>query len=90
MVLSSKGSATGSALLTGLPATVRNNNGSYASPSLRYGGGGITLTGYPQAFVNINTTTIVLEQLIAGAATSLTDAAFTNTTSIVISAEFEV
>lgn len=84
ITLTSKGSSTGAARITGLPATVRNNADSYGALSLRLAV--ITYTGTPQAYFDINTTTAVLEQMTeAGTRTSLADTNFANTSSVLFS-----
>lgn len=89
ITLSSKGSSTGAARITGLHGTVRNDADSYAAPALRLSV--VTYTGTPQAFFDINTTTAVLEQMTeAGTRTSLADTNFSNTSSILFGGIYRV
>ena len=87
--LTSKGSSTGNALITGLPFTIANNNAYYSSPSLRFNN--ITFTNQFQGFANINSTTIILGEITTlGAETDLTDADFANNSSIIFSLTYFV
>ena len=81
IALTAKGSSTGSAKITGLPFTVRNDNDSYSPPSFYIVN--ITFTGQMQGFVDINATTITLAQCTeAGVASTLTDTNFANNSTI--------
>lgn len=80
-VLTNKGSSTGSAVITGLPVAVRNNNDSLAAVALE--AANLTFTGQLQGKTVVNTTTIALSQTTeAGTFSALTDANFSNTTQI--------
>jgi len=84
LTLSSKGSSTGNASVTGLPFTIPNNTGNYSAPSLWF----VNLSFANQLVTNgsINTTTISLQECTeAGVGSSITNAEFTNTTEIIIS-----
>lgn len=84
ILLSSKGSSTGSAKITGLPFTISNNNDAYSPVNLYLVN--ITFTGQFQGFGVINSTTIQLAQCTeAGVASDLTDANFANTSQIFFS-----
>ena len=81
--LSNKGSATGSARITGLPFTSVNNAAAYAAPAMFFSN--MTYSGQVNGYVNIADTTIdLLQTSILGAASALTDANFTNNTSFII------
>jgi hypothetical protein len=83
IVLSSKGSATGSARLTGLPFTVFNNLKNFSAISLWYSG--VSFVGQFQGYGEVNTTRVPLEQINeSGTASSLADTNFANTSSIII------
>jgi hypothetical protein len=87
--LSSKGSSTGAATITGLPFTVANSTANYSAPSLRFNN--ITFTNQFQGFANINTTTIILGEItILGAETELSNADFANNSTIMVSLTYFV
>jgi hypothetical protein len=87
--LTSKGSSTGDAKVTGLPFTIANNDANYASPALRING--ITFTNQFQGIAAINTTTLNLEEItILGVVTALTDADFANNSNIIVSLTYFV
>jgi hypothetical protein len=89
LALSSKGSSTGDARITGLPFTIPNSVGNYAAPSLMYFN--ISFANQFQAYGAINSSTIALYEITeAGAATSLTDADFVNNSEIIISFTYQV
>lgn len=89
IVLSSKGSSTGAAKLTGLPFTVRNDNDSNAVAALYFSS--VTFTGQFQGIADLNATTVALNQISeAGSASNLTDANFGNTSSVRISITYKV
>jgi hypothetical protein len=76
--LSNKGSATGTAKITGLPFTVANNNGASSYGGLRYFDGGFFNTS---AVTDLNATTL---------GTLLTDLNFINTSQIIVSCTYFV
>jgi hypothetical protein len=80
--LTSKGSSVGDATITGLPATVKNDNGAYSGVSI---GALLNITFADQVFgiALKNTTTIALSETSnAGAYSTLTDADFANNSQI--------
>ena len=84
LILTNKGSSTGSATITGLPYVIANTQGNYSVPALRFEH--ITFANQFQAFGNINATTISLEEVTAlGTITSITNADFANNSQIIIS-----
>ena len=84
ILLTSKGSSTGSATITGLPFSIANNNANYSVLSLRIDK--ITFANQFQAYGDIGTTSISLEEItILGVRTALTDADFANDSSIIVS-----
>ena len=84
LTLTSKGSSTGSAKITGLPFTIANNDANYSAPSLRYEN--ITFANQFQGFGAKNTTTIELNEItILGVVTNITDADFANNSNIMVS-----
>jgi hypothetical protein len=88
--LSSKGSSTGSAFITGLPFTVANNLGAYAAASLSYITA-ITFANQISAYGDIGTTTLALtETLAAGTRTAITDADFANNSEVMVSFTYTV
>jgi hypothetical protein len=82
--LSSKGSSTGTAFLTGLPFTISNSNSAYSIASLRFAN--VTFANQFQAEGVINGTTIELTEITeAGAVTALDNANFANNSNVIIS-----
>jgi hypothetical protein len=82
--LTDKGSSTGSAVLTGLPFTIGNNNANFSAASLRLNN--ITFANLFQGVGNTNTTTIVLQEITeAGVLDDITNADFANNSSIMVS-----
>jgi len=76
--LTSKGSATGTMLVNGLPYTINSgwggNNGGPAFVE------NVTFTGYPLVFYNLGATTMgILDIVSGGASVAITDAECTNT-----------
>jgi hypothetical protein len=84
VILTNKGSSTGSARITGLPFAIVNNTGAYSPVALRFNV--LTYTGSVMGYGTIGATTIEFTQVTeAGVSSALTDANFANTTSIMIS-----
>jgi hypothetical protein len=82
--LSSKGSSTGTARVTGLPFTIGNSGANLSAPSLNVYA--ITFGNQIQGLGDTNQTTIVLEQVSAlGTVATITDADFSNSSYIVLS-----
>jgi hypothetical protein len=82
--LSSKGSATGSATISGLPFTVVN--GAFKAESgIVSIGSGFTAVGTLYGSADANATTISLNLQNGGNSTNLTDVAFSNTTYFALS-----
>jgi hypothetical protein len=87
-LLTSKGSSTGQAVLTGLPFAMGSGWGDCGTASLSYMSG-LTFAGIPQACVYPATTTLYLLQSASGGAGSyLTNADFTNTTAIMLTVTY--
>ena len=83
LTLSSKGSSTGSAAITGLPFTVPNADANYSAASLKFNN--LTFANQYQGFARINTTTIDLEEITElGAVSSIANTDFANNTVIVV------
>lgn len=87
ITLTSKGSANGSAKISGLPVTVKNSSGADAPLNLFIAS--MSLTGSPQANLNTNASDFFIYEQINGANTVLTDSQFTNTTTIRFSGHAE-
>lgn len=83
IVLSAKGSSTGSAVITGLPFTAAGQSGITVS---NYSG----TTGITSMFGDTSTTTIALLAFAATAAANLTEGNFNNNTAIIMSGCFSV
>ena len=82
--LTSKGSATGNAVITGLPFTIPNSTENYSAASLWLNV--ITFADFPMAFGAANTTTINLQEVTnAGVNSNLTNADFANNSEITLS-----
>ena len=87
--LTSKGSSTGSARITGLPFTIANGNTFYSTAGLQLGN--VTFTNQYSAIGAVFTTTIELyEATILGVITNLTDADFANNSDAVVSLTYFV
>jgi len=86
IVLTSKGSSNGNLLITGLPFTVGN---AYNPVSIR--SSLITFADFIMGYCDQGTTTIVFEETTnAGTVTRITDADFSNTSSIMVSFSYKV
>jgi hypothetical protein len=84
ILLSNKGTSTGSASITGLPFGIPNALSNYSAPSLFLDK--ITFANQYAGVGSINTTTIgLLECTEAGGVSSLNDANFANTSEIILS-----
>ena len=89
LILTSKGSSTGAASVTGLPFSIGNNYDSYSAASLRFNG--ISYVGAFQAFGTLGSTSIGFEQISTlGAVSSLTDVNFTNVSSFIFTFTYTV
>jgi hypothetical protein len=77
--LTNKGSASGSANLTGLPFTILNASGSRATGMTTYFDAGSSITAFPSLLGAVNTTEC---EMFNSASTKLTNSNFTNTTAI--------
>jgi hypothetical protein len=83
LALTSKGSSTGRAKITGLPFTIPNNVANYGAASLWFNA--ITFANQLLANGVINETTIELEEITeAGVRTGITEADFANNTSMIV------
>jgi hypothetical protein len=84
VALTSKGSSTGSARITGLPFTIANSSGYYSAAAMRLQS--INFVGQFQAYGSINSTTVLLQQTTTlGINTDITDTEFSNSSQIMIS-----
>jgi hypothetical protein len=89
MSLSSKGSSTGTAQITGLPFAIGSGASNYAAASLRFDS--ITFANQFQAYGGVTTTNIELEEITeAGVTSTLTNADFANGSSIMVSLTYFV
>ena len=87
--LTAKGSSTGQVRVTGLPFTIGNSSNNYGSAGLRINQ--ISSTGIIQGYPELNTTSLLFEQVsTAGTMTTLTDANFGATSSLMISVQYHV
>ena len=87
--LTSKGSSTGNAAITGLPFTIPNLNQSFSAASLWFAA--IQFTNQFQGYGLPNTTTIDLREItILGIESSLTNAEFANDSRIIFSLTYSV
>jgi hypothetical protein len=87
--LTSKGSSTGSATITGLPFAIANNNANYSSASLRFSA--ITFANQFQGRGNIAATTIALQEItILGVVSNLNDADFANNSTLMVNLTYFV
>jgi hypothetical protein len=89
VILTSKGSSTGTARITGLPFTIANDGSNYVSASLYFEN--ITFANQFQGYGGINTTAIVLSELTeAGVLTVLTNANFADNSGLMVSLTYFV
>lgn len=87
IILSSKGSATGPALITGLPFT--NLNALDAYPAVALSLRNVTFANQYQAYIIANSTTIGLYEITeAGSVSDITDADFGNSSEVQFSASY--
>ena len=86
IVLTSTGSSTGSFLISGLPFA--DSSGFATAIAVRLGGALGTIN-VCQGYVNTNASTITLESLSAGTATTLADTSFGNTAQINLSGTYQ-
>jgi hypothetical protein len=81
--LTSKGSSTGNAKITGLPFTIAGGTSNYGTPSLRFEN--VTFTNQFQGYGGVTTTNIELEEItLLGVASTLTNADFANNSTVMI------
>ena len=79
--LSSKGSSTGDARITGLPFTINNSDAAAATAGVRFNL--VTFANQFQAWGQSNTTTVFLEEItISGVVSNITDADFANNSQV--------
>jgi hypothetical protein len=89
IILSSKGSSTGVAEITGLPFTLANTSGNYSTANVRLEN--VTFANQFQAYGKIATTVIALNETTeAGVNGSLTDADFANNSTVMVSLTYFV
>jgi hypothetical protein len=84
IVLTSKGSSTGGANITGLPFTIANNNPNYSAATFRFAN--ITFANQFIGYGEINSTAIDLNEVTElGGLSAITDADFANNSTIMVS-----
>ena len=89
LVLSSKGSSTGIAKITGLPFTVGNSDSNYSPATLWMAA--VQFTNQFQGYGETNTTRIELwESTVLGTSTNLVDTDFSNNSNIMVSLTYFV
>jgi hypothetical protein len=89
LILTSKGSSTGSARITGLPFTIANTNGNYSPASLYFSN--VSFTNQFQGYGVINSTIVALEETtILGIGSAITNADFADDSNIMISLTYFV
>jgi hypothetical protein len=89
MSLSSKGSSTGAAAITGLPFTIQNSIPAYGVPSVRFSS--VTFANQFFAESIINTTTIAFSEITSlGTTSSLTNADFADNSTIIVTLTYFV
>ena len=85
VILTSKGSSTGTARIGGLPFVIGASTGYYSAPALG-AFSQLSYTGTAQGFGEVNAQTIELNEVSeAGTQTDINDTNFTNSTSFVVS-----
>ena len=89
IALSNKGTATGAAVITGLPVPSSSADGNQTPVTLRVNG--VTHLGFIQAFIGQGGTTISLASIpTTGTSSNLTDANFSNTSTLMISGAYYI
>jgi hypothetical protein len=88
MTLTSKGSDTGTALITGLPFTSKNTTVALYSLSIGYSSNLTGLTAAPSVMVTDNATTAGMT--VSGTGTIITDTTFQNTTILRFSGTYQI
>jgi hypothetical protein len=89
LILTSKGSSTGVALITGLPFTVGNANSYYPSVTLRMEN--VTFANQFQAYVGIGSNVIALDEITeAGVNTELNNNDFANNSTVMVNLTYFV
>ena len=89
LVLTSKGTSTGDAFLTGLPFTVVNNNAGYTAVNLWINA--INFGGQVQGYASKNTSTISFNQVTeAGVISSLTNTNFADNSQIMVNCTYRI
>lgn len=87
LLLSNKGSSTGNASITGLPFAARAGSGFHSFSVVP----GYTFTGIPIVYLQQASSTLNFQAYsVAGAASNITDTAFTNTSLVIISGSYLV
>jgi hypothetical protein len=85
--LTSKGSSTGGATITGLPFTSLNSANNINCTSLKIDN--VTFTGAFQTVIDVNTTAIILQQVTTGGSrTSLDNTNFANNSVVIVNASY--
>jgi hypothetical protein len=83
LVLTSKGSSTGDAFVTGLPFTIPNSFPNYGAVTLRFLN--ISFTNQFQGYGEISTTTIGLDEItVLGTLSAITNADFANNSQVMV------
>jgi hypothetical protein len=91
ILLSSKGSSTGAAGISGLPFTAApTGGGQNQSGSIGYYGSFSALTGMPMIRADSGTTTLAFAQSGAASAGGVTDTNFTNTSVFTINITYDI
>jgi hypothetical protein len=86
--LTSKGTATGSATLEGLPFAAANDS-VYSGVAIGYAAAFVNVTGGVLGLVQANAARILLYQSNDGAAVGLTNVNFTNTSALYLTASYD-
>lgn len=89
LFLTSKGSATGSATIGGLPFTTAGGTNNFQSASVGYASALTGFTGPVSLLANVSDTTLVVGYQMSGSAGFLTDAHFTNGSHIYFTLVYE-
>jgi hypothetical protein len=89
ILLTNKGSSTGSARITGLPFTIANSNSNFSTAALWFNA--VTFANQFEGYGEKNTTTIALEEItVLGTTTTITNADFANNSSVMVSLTYFV
>lgn len=90
ILLTSKGTSTGSLTITGLPVTSAATSDNLSTQSIYTNSLASGVTQFLQTFIGTSSTVISLRKLVSGASTSLADTDLTNTSYFTVAGHYNV